>query len=111
MKSQASRDQRAGTERTAPVETRLKQAASLEVEHIDASRKLDQVEGKLQQANFPPLIHPLDDGAGAPLGLGNLLAYSLEHRFQALVDEDLGKIAFPDLKTILQESNIASLEH
>src|SRR4029077_18797309 len=41
----------------------LNQTAALEVADVFASGALDHLDGELEQANFPGLIHPLDDRA------------------------------------------------
>lgn len=48
-----------GTHWSAPVEE-LQQPAPLEVEEIDLVGFLDHLEGELQQADFPRIIHPQD---------------------------------------------------
>src|SRR4029078_12471291 len=57
----ASRDD--GRDRETPALPRLNQTAALEVADVFASGALDHLDGELEQANFPGLIHSLDDRA------------------------------------------------
>src|SRR4029077_3096397 len=52
-----------GRERETPELPRLNQTAALEVADVFASGAFDHLDGELEQANFPGLIHSLDDRA------------------------------------------------
>ena len=39
------------------------QTAALEIADVFASGALDHLDGELEQANFPGVVHPLDDRA------------------------------------------------
>src|ERR1051325_1094553 len=82
------------------------QAALAEVAEIAASRALDQVDRELEEANFPRLVHPLDDGAERFVGIFDATFGAIDHRIDGIARSLLSHIGFAELKSVAQHSHI-----
>src|SRR4051812_13794330 len=79
-----------------------KKAPPLPLAHVLAGGALDQIHGKLQQANLPALVHPGNEGGGGVVFGSQLLGQPAEDDLHGIVHDILLEIRFAEFEAVTE---------
>src|ERR1700757_4588619 len=84
----------------------LDQAAFAEIAEITAARALHHVDGELEQANFPCVVHTLNHSAERFVCSLNPAFCAIDHCVDRITKRLLAQIGFAKLKTIPKDCDV-----
>jgi len=85
---------------------RLQEAALSEISEIFARRALDQVDREFEQANFPRVVHTLDDGAERFVFIFDPMFRAIDHRVDRISQRLFGYVGFAKLKSVTKHGDV-----
>src|SRR2546427_12112223 len=85
---------------------RLDQPALAEVAEVAAAGALDHVDGELEKANFPGVVHALNYRAERIFAMLNVRLCALDHRLDRVAKRFFGDIGFAKLRAITQYRHV-----
>src|ERR1700686_639163 len=88
------------------------QSAFAEIAEVSAGRAFDHVDSEFEQANFPGVIHTLDDGAKRFFRVFYMRFRARDHGLNRIAKHALGHIGLAKLESIAEHGDVArSLAH